>query len=149
MTFYHFAGPFRVEQVGETFRRVLGFNKVGVVGDRRQIDARGRGHSVGIAKFGEKMLRDILGHERRHPAVFLPADEVRGVRRIDDIGGADVAGEFLIDPLEQPLRAGPLDLHRDPRIGDLERLAELFADRQVHRGIQDHLGFFFRRFHQR
>ena len=46
-----------------------------------------------------------------------------------------------VDPLEQPLRAGTLDLHLDARIFRLERLAELLADRKIHRGIQHHLGF--------
>ena len=65
-----------------------------------------------------------------------------------DVGGVDVAGKFLVDPLEQPLRAGALDLHGYAGIGGLERLAELFADRQVHRGIQDHLAFLLRRLDQ-
>ena len=63
---------------------------------------------------------------------------------VDDIGGADVGGEFLVDPLEQPLRAGALDLHGDAGIGRLERLAELFADRQIHRGIEDDPAFLLR-----
>ena len=66
-----------------------------------------------------------------------------------DVGGADVAGEFLVDPLKQPLGAGALDLHGDAGIGGLERLAEFFADRQVHRRIEDQLAFLLRRFHQR
>ena len=49
--------------------------------------------------------------------------------------------EFLVDPLEQPLGAGALDLHGNARIFRLERLAELLADRKIHRRIQDHLGF--------
>jgi len=55
---------------------------------------------------------------------------MRCVGRVDDIGGVDVAIEFLGDALEQPLGAGALDLHGDAGIGRLKRLAELFADRR-------------------
>ena len=81
----------------------------------------------------QKMLRDVFGDEWRQPAVFLPGDEVRGVRAVDDVGGADAGGKFLIQPLEQPLRAGTLDLHGNAGILRLERLAELLADWKIHR----------------
>jgi len=41
---------------------------------------------------------------------------VRGVRAVDHIHGADVAGKLLIDPLKQPLRSRALDL-----MGDVEQ----------------------------
>ena len=66
---------------------------------------------------------------------------MRSIGRGDDVGGVDAGGEFLLDPLKQPLRAGALDLHRDAGILRLEGLAELFADRQIHRGIKHDLAF--------
>ena len=56
--------------------------------------------------------------------------------------------EFLRDALEQPLRAGALDLDLDAGIGGLEGLAELLPDRQVHRGIEHHLALLLRRVDQ-
>src|SRR5882672_6644797 len=68
------------------------------------------------------MPRDIFRDEWRQPAVPLPGNEVRRIRRVDHVGGADVARKFLVDPLKQPLRAGALDLHLDARILRLEGL---------------------------
>ena len=73
---------------------------------------------------------------------------MRGIGAVDHVDGADAGGKFLRDPLEQPLRAGALDLHGNAGIFCLERLAELLADRKVHRGIQHHLGFLVRRVDQ-
>src|SRR6478735_1560416 len=86
----------------------------------------------------------VFRHETREPAVLLPGNDVRGIRRVDDIGGLDAGGELLVEPLEQPLRAGTFDLYGNARIGRLERLAELFADRQVHRRIENQLAFLLR-----
>ena len=62
----------------------------------------------------------------------------------DHIDGVDVAGIFLADALEHPLRAGALDAHRNSRIFRLERLRQLFRDRQVDRGVVDDLAFLLR-----
>ena len=59
-------------------------------------------------------LRDILRHVRQQDAIALPDDEMRGVGGVDNVDGVNVAGIFLADALEHPLRAGALDAHRDP-----------------------------------
>jgi hypothetical protein len=56
----------------------------------------------------------------------------------------DVAGIFLPDALEHALGAGAFDAHRNARIFRLERLGQLFRDRQIGRGIIDDLAFFLR-----
>ena len=72
----------------------------------------------GSRKLSGKCLATSSGTNGISQPFLLPDDEVRGVGGVDDVGGADVAGKFLVDPLEQPLRAGALDLHwrcRDTR----------------------------------
>ena len=69
---------------------------------------------------------------------------MRGVGRIHHIDGVDVAGIFLPDALEHPLGAGALDLHLDTREFLLEGAGNPFGDRQIDRGVPDHLALFFR-----
>ena len=94
-------------------------------------------------------LCDLLRNVRRQNAVALPDDEMRGVGRVHDVDGVDVAGIFLADALEHALGAGALDAHRDPRIFRLERLGQFLGDRQVGRGVVDDLAFLPRRLDQR
>src|SRR6185437_9203683 len=56
----------------------------------------------------------------------------------------DVAGIFLADALEHPFRAGAFDPHVDAAEFRLERGRDALGDRQVDRGVPDHLAFFFR-----
>ena len=87
------------------------------------------------------VLRDILGHVGREPAVALPHDQVRGVGGVDHVDRVDAARIFLADALEHALGAGALDPHRDAGIFRLERLADLLGERQVDRGVPDDLAF--------
>ena len=41
---------------------------------------------------------------------------MRGVGRVGDVDGLDAAALLLRDALKDPLRAGALDAHDDPRI---------------------------------
>ena len=141
--------PFGIEQVGKTLRRVLGLHQIGVVGDDAEPDAEACELAVGIPVLGRIEFRDIFGNVGRQDAVALPDDEVRGIGGIHDIDGVDVAGIFLADALEHAFGAGALHPHRDPRIFGLERLGELFGDRQVGRGVVDDLTFLLRRLDQR
>jgi len=56
-----------------------------------------------------------------------------------------VRNGIIITP---PLSAGALDPHGDPGIFCLEGFGYLFRQRQVDRGVPDHLAFFFGRFDQ-
>ena len=141
--------PFGIEQVGKALRRVVGFHQIGVVGDDAEPDAETRELAVRVLVLGRIKLCDILRHVGRQKAVALPDDEMGGVRRVHDIDGVDVAGIFLADPLEHALGAGAFDVDLDARIFRLERLGELFRDRQVGRGVIDHLAFLFGRLDQR
>src|SRR5207253_9262207 len=111
-------------------------------------DAEARELTVDIAMFGG-IFRDILGHIGGKDAVALPDDEMRGIGGIDHVDRANVAGIFLADALEYALRAGALDAHSDARIFGFERFGELLGDRQVGRGVVDHLTFLLRRLDQR
>ena len=73
---------------------------------------------------------------------------MRGVGRIDDVDGVDVAAVFLADALEHALGAGALDAHRDAGIFRLERLGDLLGERQVDRGVPDDLAFLLGRLDQ-
>jgi hypothetical protein len=72
---------------------------------------------------------------------------MRGIRRIHHIDRADVAGIFLADALEHPLRSGALDAHCYPRYFASNAFAS-FGDRQVGRGVIDDLTFLLRRLDQ-
>ena len=143
------ARPFRIEQVGEALRRVLGLHQIGVVAERGEPYARQCESAVRVAMLGREMLRDLLRHIGREPAVALPDDEMRRVRGVDDVGGVDVARHLLRDALEDALGAGAFDPHRDAGIFRLERLGELLGDRQIHRGVEGELAFLLRSLDQR
>jgi hypothetical protein len=81
---------------------------------------------------------DVLRHVRREPAVTLPDDEMRRVRRIDDVGDVDPAAVLLAETLEHPFRSGTLELHLDVRVFRLERLRDLLGDGHVDRRVEDH-----------
>ena len=140
--------PFGIEQVLEARRRVLGLHQPGVVGDRAQRGAEAGIGAVGIAVLGLVMLRDVFRHVGQQEALPFPRQQMRGVGRIGDIDGVDVAGIFLADALEHPLGAGALDPHLDAAEFLLERGGDLFRHRQVDRGVPDHLAFLLRRFDQ-
>ena len=136
------ADPFRIEQVGETLRRVCGLHQVGVVGDHAERHAEAREGAVGILVLGRVILGDVLGQIGCEQAVALPYDQVRGVRGIDDVASMNVAAVFLPDALEDAFCARTLGAHRNPGILRLERLRDLLGDRQVDRRVVDDLAFF-------
>ena len=86
-------------------------------------------------------LRDIFRHIGIENAVTLPDDEMRGVGRIHDVDGVDVAGIFLADTLKHALGAGALDAHGNARIFRLERFRQFLGDRQIDRRVVDDLAF--------
>ena len=141
--------PFGIEQIGKTLRRVLRLHQIGVVGDDAEPDAEARELAVGVLVLGRIEFCDLLRHVRRQNAVALPDDEMRGIGRVHDVDGVDVAGIFLADALEHALGAGALDPHRDARIFRLERLGQFLRDRQIGRGVIDDLAFFLRCLDQR
>ena len=63
------AFPFRVEQIGKAFRRVLGLDELRVVLDRRQREAVGGVKPVRVAIVG-RIFRDIGRARRREPALL-------------------------------------------------------------------------------
>ena len=114
----------------------------------QQPDAEAGEHAVGVLVLGRIEFGDVLRHVGREHAVALPDDEMRGVRRVDDVDGVDVAGIFLADALEHALGAGALDPHGDAGILRLERLGDLLGQRQVDRGVPDDLAFLLGRLDQ-
>ena len=60
---------------------------------------------------------------------------MRGVGGVGDVDGVDAAALLLRDALKDPLRTRALDANRDPWILGFKRLAELFGDIQLERGI--------------
>src|SRR3954447_12024330 len=106
------AFPFRVEQIGETFRRVLGLDELRVVLDRRQREPVGRVKPIRIAIVG-RVFRDIGRDVGSEPALFLPGEQRRHIGTFDDVGGADIAAALLRDALHDALAAVSFDLHVD------------------------------------
>src|SRR4051812_25194136 len=125
------AGPFRIEQIGETLRRVFGFHQRRIVADDAQPDAEARELAVRVLVFGRVELRDVLRHVGLQDPVALPDDEMCCVRRVHHVDRANIAGILLSDALEHALGAGSLHAHRDAGIFRLERLGDLLGERQV------------------
>ncbi len=140
--------PFRIEQVGKAFRRVLRLHQIGVVGDDAQADAEARIHAVGVPVLRRIVLGDVLGHEGREQPVALPDDQMGRIRGVHHVDRVDVAAVFLPDALKHALGAGALDPHRDAGIGGLEGLGDLLGERQVDRGVIDDLAFLLGRLDQ-
>ncbi len=130
------AFPFRVEQIGETFRRVLGLDELRVVLDRRQREPVGRVKPVRIAMVG-RVFRDIGRHVGSEPALFLPGEQRRHIGTFDDVGGADIAAALLRDALHDALAAVAFDLHVDAGMRRLEGLGDLLRRLQLDRGVPD------------
>src|SRR5262249_3217880 len=74
------AGPFRFEQVGEAFRRLLAPDQSGVVGDRAETHAEAREHPRRLLVVGGMLHGDTRRHEGSEQAVAFPYDEMRRVR---------------------------------------------------------------------
>jgi hypothetical protein len=148
MRFHDLALPFGIEQIGKALRRILGFHQIGVVGDDAEPDAETGELAIRIPVLGRIEFCNVFRHIGRQDAIALPDDKVRGIGRVHDIDGADVTGIFLADALEQPLGAGALDPYGDARILCFEGFGEFLGDRQVGRGVVDHLPFLLRRFDQ-
>ena len=143
------AHPLRIEQVGIGFRRILGLDQLGVVGDRRERDAPRGEHAIGVFVHGGKELRHVFRHERRQHLGALPHDEVRGVGAVHHVAVIDLVLELLADALEVALRPRALDLHGDAGIPGLEGLGDLLAQGQVDRRVPGELAFLLRRLDQR
>ena len=144
----HLAHPFRIEQVAEALRRVLSLDQARIVADDDEPHPECREHPVRILVLILVELGDILRHERLEDAVALPDDEVRRIRGIDGVDRIDAARIFLTDALEHALGASPLDPHRNAGKFRLERLGDPLGDRQIDRGVVDHLAFLLGRLDQ-
>ena len=149
MSLHHLAHPFRIEQVGKTFRRLLRLHQVGVVTERREPDPRRHPQPVGVVVLRRVVARDLLGQIGRKPIVALPHDEVRAVRAVDHVDRVDAALQLLADALEHALGAGTFHAHGDAGEFRLERLGEFLRDRQIHRGIEGKLALLLGGLHQR
>ena len=141
----HLALPLRIEQIGEALRRLLGLHQAGVEADHAQADAEAREQAVGVLVLGGIVLGHVLGDMRRQDPLCAPDDEMRRVRRVDDVHGGDAAGILLRDALEHALGAAALDPHADAGEFRLEGLGDLLGHRQVDRGVVDDLALFLRR----
>ena len=141
--------PFRIEQIGEALGRLFLFHQIGVVGDDAEEDAEAGEGAVHVLVLGRIELGHVFRHVRRQHVLVFPVDEVRGVRRVDHVDRVHVGGIFLADALQQALGAGALHLAGDAGIFGLERLADLFGQLQVDRGVPDHLAFLLGRLDQR
>ena len=108
------ADPFGIEKVLVALGRLFRLHEIGVVAHRAEKHAETRKRSVGILVFGGIVLRHVLRHERRQPAVALPHDKVGGIRGVYDIDRVDVAAVLLVDALEHALGAGALDAQATP-----------------------------------
>ncbi len=142
------AAPFGIEQVGKALWRLLALHLVGVVADDAQPRAHGRVQPVGIAVLGRIMLRHVLRHVGREPAVAIPVDVMRRVGAVRHVDREDAARLLLRDALEDALGARALDPHRDAGIFRLEHLAETLRHRQLERGVERDLALFPRRLDQ-
>ena len=144
----HLAAPFRIEQIGEALRRVLGFHQIGVVGDDAEPDAEAREQpSASCARRDSASPRPPA--RTAQDALAPPDDEMGGVRGVHHVDRVDAARILLADALEHALGAGALDAHGDARVFGLERLGDLLGERQVDRGVVDDLAFLLRGFDQR
>ena len=106
-------------------------------------------YAVGILVLGRIEFGDVFRNIRLEHALILPVDQMRGVRRIDDVDRMNIGGVFLPDTLQDAFGARALDLAGDARIFGLEGLADLFRQLEVDRGVPDDLAFFLGRLDQR
>ena len=147
MRLHDFAGPFRIEQVGEAFRRVFRLHQIGIVGNRHQGEAHAGKGAIGIAlvrrpfqQFGRN-----IGFEN---ALLLPGHEQGLVGAVEHVDRKDLVGAFLRHALVDALAAGAFDLHRDAGIFFLEILGEVLRDFDIDCGVIDNLAFLGRRLDQ-
>src|SRR6266545_959764 len=109
----HLARPFRIEQIGEAFWRLLRLHQPRIVAERGDQNARRHMQGVRIVIGLVEMLGDLFGQVGREPAVALPDDAVRLIGGIDHVDRANVALVLLVNALEDALGAGALDAHGD------------------------------------
>jgi hypothetical protein len=137
----HLARPFRIEQVGETFRSVLRPHQTGVVAERGKPHARRHPRSTRIIELSGIVPSHLLGKIGNEPTAALPDDEMRGIRAIHQVDSVNAAFHLLSDALEHPFRSGAFHSHADVGVFGLERLPELLRDREVHGGIEGEPAF--------
>ena len=133
---HHLAGPLRVEQVGEAFRRVFFLHQIGVVADWRHQHARHDLEAFRIVVGLRVILHHLFRQIRHDHSIALPVDDVREIGRVGDVHRKDVTRMLLRDTREHTLGAGAVDPSRDPWKRRLEGSAEALRERQIHRGVE-------------
>src|SRR6185437_1855015 len=91
--------------------------------------------------FSGIIFRNVFRHIGLEPALVFPDDEVRRVRRIDDVDCVNVGGVFLADTLKETRGTGTLDGARNAVLG-FKYLADLLRELGVDRGLDLHSAVF-------
>ena len=141
MRFDELAFPFRVQQIDITGRCIFGVDQLGVVTHHAQRRAPGGEVALRVPELGGEALH-VGRRVGAKPLLLLPEDEVRCVRRVDDIDIADRRLVFLIDALEYAFGTRALDVDLDVRIFGAKRLGHRFRNLDVDRGVPDDLALF-------
>src|SRR5262249_33241212 len=80
ISFDDFALPCGVEQIGESRRRILGLDQIGVVANWTERGECRRVHAIRTDLFGRQVPGRVLRQERRKQALAPPSDKMSGVR---------------------------------------------------------------------
>src|SRR5262249_47807947 len=136
ISFDDFALPSGVEQIGESRRRLLGLDQIGVVANWAERGEYRRVHAIGTDLFGRQVLGRVLRQERRKQVLAPPTDEMSGVRATHDVHFMDTDLFFFADALEHSLRPRSLHANLDSGILGFKRLAQPFRYWNVHRRVE-------------
>jgi hypothetical protein len=145
----YLALPFRIEQIGKTFRRLVALHHFGIVGHHAQRRSHRGIEAVGVAVLRRNVFRDIFRHVGCQHALTLPGQKLGRIAGAHRVRNMQAGSIFLSHPRKDTLAAGSLNSRVNSGKFLLERLADLLGKLKIGRRIPSKLAFLGRRRDQR